>query len=186
MIRLKEQKKTWLECFEPVEKKSGQSNNFWMSYGSLKYVYISLKMSFFWNNSKNIGIWILRKEQNLFRSEFYMCVPSVVKLDWEIPAKNSRWPPWNLVFFTFQHQTLVISRASSRSPWSSFVWTSSIYGKLVWEVELFNISFLFDRIHEWKFLLRQGQIINVDNSYLLTITLLMSNVMFQLLPFRSM
>ena len=31
-------------------------------------------------------------------------------------AKNPRWPPRNLVFLTFQHQTAVISRASSRSP----------------------------------------------------------------------
>ena len=32
-------KNTYLECSEPVEKKSGQSNNFWVSYGPLKYVY---------------------------------------------------------------------------------------------------------------------------------------------------
>ena len=69
----------------------------------------------FWNNSKNIDIWILRKEQNLFRSEFYMCVPSLVKIDWEMPVKNPRWPPRNLVFLSFQHHTAVISRASSWS-----------------------------------------------------------------------
>ena len=32
-------KKILLECPETVEKKSGQSNNFWVSYGPLKYVY---------------------------------------------------------------------------------------------------------------------------------------------------
>ena len=31
-----------------------------------------VKNEFFWNNSKNIDIRILRKEQNLFRSEFYI------------------------------------------------------------------------------------------------------------------
>ena len=35
----------------------------------------------FWNNSKNIDIWILRKEQNLFRIEFYICVPNLLKID---------------------------------------------------------------------------------------------------------
>ena len=70
----------------------------------------------FWNNSKNIDIWILRKEQNLFISEFYMFVPNLVKIDWEMAAKNPRLPPRNLVFLSFQHQTAVISRASSRSP----------------------------------------------------------------------
>ena len=48
------------------------------------------KMFFFWNNSQNIDIWILRKEQNLFRSEFYMGVPNLVKIDWELAAKNRR------------------------------------------------------------------------------------------------
>ena len=33
-----------------------------------------------------------------------------------MPIKHPRWPPRNLVFLTFQHQTAVISRASSRSP----------------------------------------------------------------------
>ena len=33
-----------------------------------------------------------------------------------MPVKNPRWPPRNLVFFTFEHQTAVISRASSWSP----------------------------------------------------------------------
>ena len=43
-----------------------------------------VKNEFFLNNSKNIDIWILNKEQNLFRSEFYMCVPNLVKTDWEL------------------------------------------------------------------------------------------------------
>ena len=51
--------------------------------------------------SKNIDIWILRKEQNLFRSEFYMCVFS---------------------FLSFQHQTTMISCASSWSPCFFFGW----------------------------------------------------------------
>ena len=58
-----------------------------------------IKNVFFCNNSKNIDIWILRKEQNLFRSEFYMCVPSLVKIDWEMPVKNPRWPPRKFFFF---------------------------------------------------------------------------------------
>ena len=33
-----------------------------------------------------------------------------------MPVKKPRWPPWNLVFMSFQHQTAVISRASSWSP----------------------------------------------------------------------
>ena len=31
-------------------------------------------------------------------------------------SQDQRWPPRNLAFLTFQHQTAVISRASSRSP----------------------------------------------------------------------
>ena len=49
-----------------------------------------------------------------------MCVPNLFKIDWEMAAKNPRWPPRNVVFLTFQHQTAVISRASSRSPCFSF------------------------------------------------------------------
>ena len=49
-----------------------------------------IEIEFFLNNSKNIDIWILRKEQNLFRSECCMCVPSLVKIDWEMPDKNPR------------------------------------------------------------------------------------------------
>ena len=60
-----------------------------------------VKQFFFWNDAKNIDIWILRKEQNLFRSEFYMCVPSLDKIDWEISAKNPRWPTRNWVFWHF-------------------------------------------------------------------------------------
>ena len=30
-----------------------------------------------------------------------MCVSNLVKIDWEMPAKNSRWPPRNLVFWHF-------------------------------------------------------------------------------------
>ena len=52
-----------------------------------------VKNVFFCNYSKNIDIWILLKEQNLFRREFYMCVPSLVKIDWEMHVKNPRWPP---------------------------------------------------------------------------------------------
>ena len=46
-----------------------------------------VKNEFFWNNSKNVDIRILRKEHNLFRSEFYMSVLNLVKIDWEIAAK---------------------------------------------------------------------------------------------------
>ena len=74
-----------------------------------------VKYEFFFNNSKNIDIWILRKKQNLFRNEFYMCVQNLVKIDWEMAAKNPRWPPRNF-FFTFQHLTAEISRALLRSP----------------------------------------------------------------------
>ena len=58
-----------------------------------------VKNGFFWNNSKNIDISILRKEQNLYRSEFYMRLQSLVKIDWEMPVKNPRWLPRNLVFY---------------------------------------------------------------------------------------
>ena len=34
----------------------------------------------------------------------------------KMAAKNPSWQTRNLVFLTFQHQTVVISRASSRSP----------------------------------------------------------------------
>ena len=57
-----------------------------------------VKNEFLMNNSKNIDIWILRKEQNLVISEFYMYVPSKVKIDWEMTVKNHRWPPRYLVF----------------------------------------------------------------------------------------
>ena len=40
-----------------------------------------VKNEFFLNKSKHIDIGTLRKEQYLFRSEFYMCVPSLVKID---------------------------------------------------------------------------------------------------------
>ena len=50
-----------------------------------------VKSEFFWNTYKTIDIWILCKEQNLFRSEFYMCVPNVVKFDWDMAAKNPRF-----------------------------------------------------------------------------------------------
>ena len=57
------------------------------------------------------------KNKKLYRSEFYICVPNLVKIDWEMAAKNPRWPQWNLgFFFKFQHLTAMISRASSRSP----------------------------------------------------------------------
>ena len=75
-----------------------------------------VKDQFFLNNSKNIDIWILHKVQYLLRIEFCMCVPNLFKIDWEMPAKNPRWLPRNFVFLTFQHQTALISRASSRSP----------------------------------------------------------------------
>ena len=54
----------------------------------------------------------------------YMCVPNLVKIDWETAAKNPRWPPRNLVFLIFQHQTAVISRASLRSPYLFVCFTS--------------------------------------------------------------
>ena len=50
-------------------------------------MYINGQNEFFWNNSKNIDIWILRKEQNFFSSDFYMCVPNLVKIDWEMASK---------------------------------------------------------------------------------------------------
>ena len=50
-------------------------------------MYINGQKWVFWNNSKNIDIWILRKDQNLLRSEFYMCAPKLVKIDWEMAAK---------------------------------------------------------------------------------------------------
>ena len=46
-----------------------------------------VKNEFFWNNYINIDMWILRKEQNLFSSEFYMRVSNLVKIDCEMAAK---------------------------------------------------------------------------------------------------
>ena len=44
----------------------------------------------------------------------FICVYKVwSKLDCEMRIKNTRWPPRYLVFLSFQHQTTVISRASS-------------------------------------------------------------------------
>ena len=71
--------KTSLESPEP-EKITVQSNIFWVSYGPLKYVYKWSKISFL-NNSTNIDIWVLHKEQKLFKSNLCMCVPSLVKID---------------------------------------------------------------------------------------------------------
>ena len=107
--------------FWTCRKKSGQSNNFWLSYGPLKYVYIYGQNVFFWNNSKNIDIWILRKEQNLFRSEFYMCVWSLVKIDREMPVTNPRWPPRTLVFLSIQF----FSRTTSADPEHKYLSPSS-------------------------------------------------------------
>ena len=77
-------KNTLLECLEPVKKNLVIRKKFWVSYGPLKDVYKWSKIIFSLNNSKNIDIWILRKEQNLFKSEFYMCLPNLVKINWEL------------------------------------------------------------------------------------------------------
>ena len=64
---------------------------------------------------------------------------------------NLKWPPRNLVFLTFQHQTAVISRASSRSPCllyylsifeaiNMYVHTSNIY--LSNQIPMDNMSYL--------------------------------------------
>ena len=75
----------------------------------------------------------------------FMCVPNVFKIDWEMAAKNPRWPPRNLVFFfTFQHQTVVNPRASSRSP--------CLYFFLI-IVKLFNprsFKFMISCVTIWK------------------------------------
>ena len=60
-----------------------------------------VKNEFFLNNSKNIDIWILRKEQNLFRSEFYKCVPSLVKIDWVNAHQKSKMAATKLFFCHF-------------------------------------------------------------------------------------
>ena len=52
-----------MESLEPVQKIFGQSNNFWVSYGPLKYVYKWSKMSFSWITKK-----ILTFEYSLFDS----------------------------------------------------------------------------------------------------------------------
>ena len=43
-------------------------------------------------------------------------VPKNPRTGFSFFSSNSRWPPRNLVLLTFQHETEVISRASSRSP----------------------------------------------------------------------
>ena len=90
-------KKTLLESPEHVEKNRRSIEQYLTELRPFEVCIYMVKNGFFWNN-KNIGIWILRKEQNLFRSEFYMCVQSSVKIDREMPVKNPRWPPRNLVF----------------------------------------------------------------------------------------
>ena len=35
-------------------------------------------------NGQNTDIWILIKEQKLFRSKCFMCVPYLVKIDWTL------------------------------------------------------------------------------------------------------
>ena len=50
-------------------------------------MYINGQNEFFWNNSKNIDIWIRRKEQNLFRSEIYIYVYQM----WS--KLIEKWPP---------------------------------------------------------------------------------------------
>ena len=48
------------------------------------------KMIFFWNYSKNIDIWILRKEQNLYRSELYICKLTATKLSFFTISTSNR------------------------------------------------------------------------------------------------
>ena len=93
MIRLKEQK-NFIGILWTCRKKSGQSNNFWLSYGPLKYLYIWSKMFFSGITKK---YWHLNTTQR-------------TKL---IQKKFS--------FLSFQHQTVVISHASSWSPFVIFL-----------------------------------------------------------------
>ena len=58
-----------------------------------------VKNGFFWNNSKNIDISILRKEQNLSRCEFYMRVQSLVKIDWENARQKSKMAATKFSFY---------------------------------------------------------------------------------------
>ena len=47
-------------------------------------MFINDQKSVFLNISKNIYIWILHKEQKLYSNKYYMCVPYLVKIDWEL------------------------------------------------------------------------------------------------------
>ena len=73
-----------MECPEPEEKKSGQLNIFEWVTVLLNNMYINGQKSVFLNNSKNIDIWILRNEQKLLKSKFYICVLNLVKIYWEL------------------------------------------------------------------------------------------------------
>ena len=76
-----------MECPEPVDKKSGQSNNFWLSYGPLKYVYKWSKISFSWITPKILTFEYYAKNQTYSEVNF-ICVYQVwSKLIEKCPSK---------------------------------------------------------------------------------------------------
>ena len=84
-ILCKEQKNL-IECSEPVEKKSGHSNNFWVSYGPLKYVYKWSKMSFSWITPKILTFEYYAKNKTYSEVNF-ICVYRI----WS--KLIEKWPP---------------------------------------------------------------------------------------------
>ena len=96
-------------------KKSGQWNNFWGSYGPLKYVYKCSKMNFSGINPK-ILIFEYYAKNKTYSEVNFICVYQVwSKLIEKYPSK-SKMAATKFSFFTFELQTAVISRASSWSP----------------------------------------------------------------------
>ena len=105
-----------MESPEPVEKKCGQLNHFWVSYGPLKYVCKRPKISFSRIPPKILTFDYYSKNKTYSEVNF-ICVYQVwSKLIEKCPSKKFKMAATKFSFLTFQHQTAVISGASSRSP----------------------------------------------------------------------
>ena len=57
------------------------------------------KISFSSITPKILTFEYYTKNRKLFRIEFYMCVPNLVKIDWEVAAKNPRDGRHEILFF---------------------------------------------------------------------------------------
>ena len=72
----KNKTKIQFECSEPVEKKTGHSNNFWLSYGPLKCYCKWSKMSFSWITPKILTFEYYAKNKTYSEVNF-ICVYQV-------------------------------------------------------------------------------------------------------------